>query len=54
LNDLGKGEMEASGMKPDVVSYNIVINICAKSGRPQEASDWPVGNAHIMCKENVS
>ena len=31
------GEMEASGMTPDVISFNTVINLCAHDGRPEEA-----------------
>ena len=31
------GEMEASGMTPDVISFNTVINVCAHDGRPEEA-----------------
>ena len=32
--------MEASGITPDVVSYNIVINLCAHTERPTEADGF--------------
>jgi len=47
--------MEASGTTPDVVSYNIVINLCAHTDRPQEVIssgglEFPLESApHKMC-----